>query len=192
MKGRACQKVFLGGGFPRFKRIMKPLDVVKTGGLGQFYAGHGLHQSNSPVQRYHLGDQKVITNALMPLPYCSGPGMFSGKRPLTRARHSGQSLISASTFTSTTVNLISRRTRCSRADGSMSERSVPQLSQTSIVEISSTVVVSKFSPSSSSLPRSYHGSFWGLLGLILSDLRWRDAGIRAGLFGANCIKVPNR
>ena len=28
MKGRACQKVFLGVGFPRFKLIMKPLDVV--------------------------------------------------------------------------------------------------------------------------------------------------------------------
>ena len=25
--------------------------------------------------------------------------------------------------------------------------------------------------------------FWGLFGLILVGLRWRDAGIRAGLFG---------
>ena len=89
---------------------------------------------------------RLITNALMPLPYCSGPGMFSGKRPLDRALHVGQSLISSSTFTSSTVNLISRRTRCSRADGSMSERSIPQLSQTSTAEISSTVVVWKFSP----------------------------------------------
>ena len=60
MKGRACQKVFLGVGFLRFKCIMKPLDVVKTGGLGQLDAGHGLHQSNSPIQRYHLGDHECL------------------------------------------------------------------------------------------------------------------------------------
>ena len=39
MKGRACQKVFLGSGFPRFKCIIEPLDVAKTGGLGQLDAG---------------------------------------------------------------------------------------------------------------------------------------------------------
>ena len=38
MKGPTCQKVFLGCGFPRFKRIIKPPDVAKTGGLGQLDA----------------------------------------------------------------------------------------------------------------------------------------------------------
>ena len=42
--------------------------------------------------------KRSIVNALMPLPYFNGPGMFSGKGPLVRERHSGQSLISASTF----------------------------------------------------------------------------------------------
>ena len=56
---RACQKVFGGGGVPRFKRIIKPLDVAKTGGLGQLDAKHGLHQSSSPAQRQHFGNQKV-------------------------------------------------------------------------------------------------------------------------------------
>ena len=51
MQGRACQKAFPGGGFPRFKRIMKPLDVARTGGLGQFDAQDGLHQFNTPAQR---------------------------------------------------------------------------------------------------------------------------------------------
>ena len=59
MKGRACQKMFLGGGFPWFKRIIKPLDVAKTGGLGQLDARDGLHQFSTSAQRQHLGDQKV-------------------------------------------------------------------------------------------------------------------------------------
>ena len=91
------------------------------------------------------------------MPYCSGPGMFSEKRPLVQAWHSGQSLISATTFTSSTVYLISRRTRCSRADGSTSERSPPQLSQTS------TVVFWRFSPviEFRSVPRPCRGFFFG-------------------------------
>ena len=105
----------------------------------------------------------------------TAPGMFSGKRPLVRARHSGQSLISASTFRSTTVNLISRRTRCSRAHGSTSERSVPQLSQTSTVETSSTVVVSKFSLviefSAALVSRSFLGAF------LVSSLSVCDGGM---------------
>ena len=51
MKGRACQKVFLGSGFPRFKRIIKLIDVAKTGGLGHFDARHGLHQFSTSAQR---------------------------------------------------------------------------------------------------------------------------------------------
>ena len=62
MQGRACQKVFPGGGFPRFKRIMKSLDVTKTGGLGQFDARDGSHQFNTPAQRQHLGNQNVLDN----------------------------------------------------------------------------------------------------------------------------------
>ena len=64
MKGRACQKVFLGGDFPRFKRIIKPIDVVKTGGLGHFDTRHGLHQFSTSAQRQHLGDQKVDRQCL--------------------------------------------------------------------------------------------------------------------------------
>ena len=146
MKGRACQKVFLGVDFPLFKRIIKPIDVAKTGGLGHFDARHGLHQFSTSVQRQHLGDQNVDRQCLDAIAILQRPGMFSGKRLLVRAQHAGQSLISATTFNFLTVNLISSRTRCSRADGSMSERSVPQLSQASTVEISSTVTVSKFSP----------------------------------------------
>ena len=59
MKGGACQKMFLGGGFLRFKRIIKPIDVVKTGGLGHIDARHGLHQFSTSAQRQHLGDQKA-------------------------------------------------------------------------------------------------------------------------------------
>ena len=82
MKGRACLKVFLGAGFPRFKRIMKPLDVAKTGGLGQFDAGHDLHQSNSPIQRYHLGDQKVDHECLDAIAILQWPRHVLRKTPL--------------------------------------------------------------------------------------------------------------
>ena len=64
MQGRACQKAFLGGSFPRFNRIIKPLEVAKTGGLGQFDTQDGLHQFNSPAQRQHLGGQKVDRKCL--------------------------------------------------------------------------------------------------------------------------------
>ena len=119
--------------------------------------------------------RRSITNALMPSPYCNGPGIFSGKRPLVRASHSGQSLISATTFNFLTLYLISNRTRSSRADGSISERSMPQLLQTSTMETSSTVTVSKFSPSLNSLPCSCHGSFAGIF--LVSSLPVCDGGM---------------
>ena len=65
MKRRACQKVFLGG-FTWFKRIIKPTDVAKTGGLGQLDVRHGLHQFNTSAQRQHMGDQKVARQCLNP------------------------------------------------------------------------------------------------------------------------------
>ena len=134
---------------------------------------------------------------LMPLPYCSGPGMFSGKRPLVRAPHVGLSLFSASTFTSSTVNLLSRRTRCSRADGSMSERSVPQLSQTSTVETSSIVVVWKFSLviefRAAHVSRFWSGDF------LVSSLSDCDGGVLeflpvflVGVSRKMVITIPNR
>ena len=133
----------------------------------------------------------------MPLPYCSGPGMFSGKRPLARALHVGQSLISASTFTSSTVNLISRRTRCSSADGSMSERSAQQLSQTSTMEISATVVVWKFPPviefCAALVSRFFSGDF------LVSSLSDCDGGMLEFLLvflvvisRKMAITIPNR
>ena len=82
IKGRACQKVFLGGGFPRFKRIIKPLDVAKTGGLGQLDARDGLHQFSTSAQRQHLGDQKVDHQCLNAIAILQRPRHVLRKTPL--------------------------------------------------------------------------------------------------------------
>ena len=82
MKGRACQKVFLGVGFPLFKRIIKPIDVAKTGGLGHFDARHGLHQFSTSVQRQHLGDQKVDRQCLDAIAILQRPRHVLRKTPL--------------------------------------------------------------------------------------------------------------
>ena len=82
MRGRAYQKAFPGGGFPRFKRIMKSLDVAKTGGLGQFDARDGSHQFNSPAQRQHLGDQKVDHKCLDAIAILQRPRHVLRKMPL--------------------------------------------------------------------------------------------------------------
>ena len=82
MKGRACQKVFLGGGVPRFKRIIKLTDVVKTGGLGHFDARHGLHQFSTLAQRQHLGDQKVDRQCLNAIAILQWPRHVLRKTPL--------------------------------------------------------------------------------------------------------------
>ena len=82
MKGRACQKVFLGGGFPWFKQIIKPLDVAKTGGLGQLDARDGLHQFSTSAQRQHLGDQKVDHQCLNAIAILQRPRHVLRKTPL--------------------------------------------------------------------------------------------------------------
>ena len=61
---------------------MKPLDVARTGGLGQFDAGHDLHQSNSPIQRYHLGDQRVDHGCLDAIAILQRPRHVLRKMPL--------------------------------------------------------------------------------------------------------------
>ena len=85
MQGRACQKAFLGGGFPRFprfKRIIKPLDVAKTGDLKQFDTRDGLHQLNASAQRLHLGVQKVDRKCLDAIAKLQRTWHVLGKTPL--------------------------------------------------------------------------------------------------------------
>ena len=81
-KRRACQKVFRGGGFPWFKRIIKPLDVAKTGGLGQLDARDRLHQFSTSAQRQHLGDQKVDHQCLNAIAILQWPRHVLRKTPL--------------------------------------------------------------------------------------------------------------
>ena len=79
----------------------------------------------------------------------------------------------------------------------MSERSVPQLSQASTVEISSTVTFSKFSPvikfSAVLVSRLFLGAFW------VSSLPVRDEGMLEFLLvslvvfsSKMAIRIPNR
>ena len=82
MKGGACQKVFLGGDFPRFKRIVKPLDVAKTGGLGQLDARDGMYQFGIPAQRQHLSNQKVDYQCLNAIAILQRPRHVLRKTPL--------------------------------------------------------------------------------------------------------------
>ena len=82
MKGQACQKVFFGASFPWLKQIMKLLDVAKTGGLGQFDARHGMHQFSTPVQRQHMGNQKVVHQDPDAITILQRPRHILGKTPL--------------------------------------------------------------------------------------------------------------
>ena len=74
--------MFLDGDFPQFKRIMTPLDVGKTGGLGQLDARHGLHQFNTPAKRRHLGDQKIDRECLNAIAILQRPRHVLRKTPL--------------------------------------------------------------------------------------------------------------
>ena len=106
-----------------------------------------ISQSNSPIQRYHLGDQKVDHECLDAIAILQRPRHGLRTIPLG----SGAALGAVLDFR---VDLylynrefdIAQDTLFTSRWFDVSERSVPQLSQTPTVEISSTVVVSKFSP----------------------------------------------
>ncbi len=53
---------------------------------------------------------RCVAKARMPWPYCSGPGISSGKEPRLSARQRGQVVISASTVNSRVSNRMSTRT----------------------------------------------------------------------------------
>ena len=130
----------------RFKQIIKPIDVAKTGGLGQLDVRHGLHQFSTSAQRQHLGDQKVDRQCLNAIAILQWPRHVLRTTPLGSGAALGAvfDIRDDHYFFNREFDIEQDTLFTSRC--SVSERSVPQLPQASTVEISSTVVVSKFSP----------------------------------------------